>query len=145
MSGQRQSVNAISAVNAKGAFWYSVYTGRFNAARFVEFLKQFMRTRKKRVFLIVDGHPSHKAKVVKDYVNSTKGRIELYFLPPYSPDLNPDEFVWQHIKTHGLAKKPLRKNESLRTRVDQDLASIKDDRPLVRSFFFAESVAYIMA
>ncbi len=60
-SGQRQSINAISAVSAKGGFWYNVYAGKLNAARFVEFLQDFMKGRRERVMLVVDGHPSHKA------------------------------------------------------------------------------------
>ena len=76
-SGQRQSVSAISAVTARGEFWYSVYTGRLNAMRFVEFLKQFMRHRRRPVFLVVDGLPAHKAKLVATYVQSLKGKLEL--------------------------------------------------------------------
>src|ERR1022692_3313711 len=62
-SGQRQSINAISAVNAKGEFWYDLYTGKLNAAWFLEFLRDFIKGRRKPVFLVVDGHPSHTAKV----------------------------------------------------------------------------------
>jgi transposase len=74
--------------------------------------------------------------------NHMKIPEEGYFLPPYAPDLNPDEFVWAHMKTNGLSKKPLRKNESLKERVAGDLAVIKGNRQLVRSFFGAASVAY---
>ena len=141
-TGQRQKVNAISAVSATGEFWSQVYSGNLNAERFVEFLKAFRRGRRNKVFLVVDGHPSHRAKRVKEYVQSTRGLLELHFLPPYAPDLNPDEFVWQHAKTNGIRKKPLRKNESLKKRVAQDLAAIKADPALVRSFFGAQSVVY---
>jgi len=81
-SGQRQSINAISAVNAKGGFWYNVYSGKLNAGRFVEFLQDFMKGRRERVMLVVDGHPSHKAKKVAAYVKSLCGKLELHFLPP---------------------------------------------------------------
>lgn len=94
-TGQRQKVNAISAINARGEFWCQDYTGKLNAARLVAFLQDFMQGRASKVYLVVDGHPSHKAKVVKDYVQRTQGRLELHFLPPYAPDLNPDELVWQ--------------------------------------------------
>jgi len=141
-TGQRQKVNAISAVNAKGAFWSQVYTGNFNAGRFVEFLKDFRRGGRGKVFMVVDGHPSHKAKVVAEYVRATKGQLEIHLLPPYAPDLNPDEFVWQHAKTNGAAKRPLKQNESLAERVRTDLAAIKSSPALVRSFFKAESVVY---
>ena len=143
-SGQRQSVNAISAVNAQGAFWYNVYTSRLNATTFITFLNQFMRNRRKPVFLVVDGHPAHRAKCVAKYVQSLQGRLELHFLPGYAPELNPDEFVWNYMRQTGVCKKPLRKNESLRNRVETDLACIKQDPALIRSFFYADSVAYIM-
>ena len=81
-TGQRQKVNAISALNARGEFWCQQYTGKLNGALFVEFLKDFMKGRDDKLYLVVDGHPSHKAKVVKEYVQSTEGRLELHFLPP---------------------------------------------------------------
>jgi transposase len=143
-SGQRQSVSAISAVNLLGAFWYNVYTGRLNAAQFILFLKDFLRYRRRPVFLVVDRHPAHIAKVVAEHVQTLGGRLELHFLPGYAPDLNPDEFVWNHLRQKGVSKTPLRQNESLRARVEADLAAIHADPPLVRSFFRAPSVAYIM-
>jgi hypothetical protein len=89
-SGQRQKINAISAVSAQGAFWFEVYTGMLSALVFVTFLTAFLKTRRKPVLLIVDGLSVHKAKSVADYVQSTQGKLELHFLPPYAPDLNPD-------------------------------------------------------
>ena len=115
---------------------------KLTAALFVTFLQEFLRGRSKTVYLVVDGHPSHKANVVKEYVQSTQGRLELHFLPPYAPDLNPDEFVWQYVKTNGVSKKPLKRNESLQERVEQDLDNVKRKRQLVRSFFQAKSVVY---
>lgn len=141
-SGQRQSVNAISAVNAQGAFWYDVYTGRFNAGRFKEFLAAFLRYRRRPVFLVVDGHPAHRANLIKAYIQELKGKLELHFLPGYAPDLNPDEFVWNHLRQKGTSKIPLMRNESLRSRVEADLADIKANPALIRSFFRAPSVAY---
>ena len=141
-SGQRQKVNAISAVSAKGGFWSQGYTGMFNAERLVAFLKDFRRGGRGNVLLVVDGHPSHRAKVVAAYGAACGGALELHFLPPYAPELNPDEFVWQYAKPNGLAKKPLRRHESLKERVTQDLANIKANPYLVRSFFSAKSVVY---
>jgi transposase len=141
-SGKRQSVNAISAVNARGEFWYEIYTERLNALRFVDLLRHFMRGRRSPVLLVLDGHPAHRAKAVARYVQSLRGRLELHFLPGYAPELNPDEFVWNHLKRQGVSKKPLRKDESLRSRVQADLAAIHARPALVRSFFRAPSVGY---
>jgi len=63
-----------------------------NAARFIDFLKALLDSVPGKVFLIVDGHPVHKAKKVREFAeNKTDGRLKIFFLPPYSPDLNPDE------------------------------------------------------
>jgi transposase len=141
-SGQRQSLNVISAVNARGEFWAATYTGKLNAESFVAFLKNFMNGRTGTVFLVVDGHPAHKANLVTEYVASLGGRLELHPLPPYAPDLNPDEFVWSHMKLNGVSKKPLKKNESLKDRIEADLINIQGNPALVRSFFCAASVVY---
>jgi len=141
-SGQRQSLNVISAVNARGEFWAATYTGKLNAEAFVAFLENFMKGRGGKIFLVIDGHPAHKAKLVNKYVGSLDGRVELHSLPAYSPELNPDEFVWGHMKSNGDSKKPFKKNESISDRIDEDLAKIKANPQLVRSFFCAESVVY---
>lgn len=141
-SGRRQSVRAISAVTARGGFWYESYTERLNASRFVALLTHFMRGRKRPVFLVLDGHPAHSATLVAQYVRRLAGRLELHFLPGYAPELNPDEFVWNHLKRQGVSKTPLRRDESLRSRVQSDLANIHSQPALVRSFFHAPSVAY---
>lgn len=141
-SGQRQSINVISAVNARGEFWAATYDGKLNAESFVLFLDNFMQSQSGKVFLVLDGHPAHKAKLVSQYVESLHGQLELHRLPAYAPDLNPDEFVWAHMKTNGVSKKPLKQNESLRRRIEDDLRAINHDRELVQSFFCAPSVAY---
>ena len=74
--------------------------------------------------MVLDGLAIHKAKTVMHYVASLKGRLELHSLPPYCPDLNPDEFVWSHMKNNGVSKKPLKQNESLRKRVEEDLVKL---------------------
>lgn len=141
--GQRQSISAASAVNAKGGFWYCTYEGGLTAELFVSLLSMMMRHRTKPVHLVVDGLPAHKTKLVKDYVQSTQGRLTLHILPGYAPELNPDEAVWSHMKRTGVARAPLRKGERLRDKVDEQLAAIKAAPTLVRSFFQAPSVAYI--
>jgi len=88
----------------RGGFWYADYMDRFNAGRFVEFLKAFLRGRRRPVMLVVNRHSAHRAKVVAEFVQSTKGRLELHFLPGYAPEPNPDEFVWKHLRQRGVSK-----------------------------------------
>lgn len=141
--GQRQSMSAASAVNARGAFWFVTYQGALNAVRFVDYLKQLMKYRKRPLTLILDSLPAHKGPVVRGYVDSLQGKLQLHYLPGYAPELNPDELVWNHMKRTGTAKKPLRKGDQLQARIDADLYAIQRNPKLVRSFFRAPSVAYI--
>jgi len=72
---------------------------------------------------------------VKDFIKSLKGKLQLEFLPPYAPDLNPDEFVWHNLKQKETSKKPLNKNESLKERVNNDLQAIKKNKKLIKILF----------
>ncbi|MGH9726240.1 MAG: IS630 family transposase [Candidatus Acidiferrales bacterium] len=141
--GQRQSISAASAVNAQGGFWFCTYAGGLNGPLFVELLKAMMRHRKKPVHLVIDGLPAHKTLIVRDYVRSTGGKLTLHVLPGYAPDLNPDEFVWSHVKRTGTARRPLLRGEKLGPRIAAELAAVKRNPKLVRSFFKAPSVSYI--
>jgi len=141
--GPRQSVSAASAINARGGFWFATYKGGMSAELFIEMLKALMLRRQKPLYLILDSLPAHKARIVQEYVASTKGRLELHFLPGYAPELNPDELVWNHMKRTGTAKSPLVKGESLHDRIDVELLEIQRNPSLVRSFFRTDSVSYI--
>ena len=141
--GQRQSISAASAVNARGAFWYCTYHGGLTAELFVTLLRRMMRRRSKPVHLVVDGLPAHKTVLVKSYVASTNGMLTLHFLPGYAPELNPDELVWSHMKRTGVARAPLRRGEKLKEKIEAQLGAIKRMPRLIRSFFKAPSVSYI--
>jgi transposase len=137
--GQRPSVSAASAVNAKGAFWFEMYEGALTGERFVELLERMMAGQKRPVHLVIDGLPAHKKACVRQYVAQTQGRLTLHFLPGYSPDLNPDELVWSHTKRTGVARNPLRKGERLLERIKAQLQFIAETPTLVQSFFTHQS------
>ena len=141
-SGQRQGISAISALSNSGGFWYQVYTERFNADVFIDCLKDLIENRKKPVFIIMDGHPVHKSKKVREFVRNQQGRLSIFILPPYAPDLNPDELVWNYIRQTGTARSPLKKGESLWERTFIDLELIAQDKDLVKSFFRNEAVSF---
>jgi transposase len=94
----------LSAVGVRGEFSFMVHEGPVNSEVFLSFLKRLMQDATMPVILIVDGHSIHKTKIVKDYVNELAGKLKIYYLPPYSPQLNPDEQVWAHVKRE-VAKK----------------------------------------
>lgn len=144
-SGQRQRISAISALSNSGGFWYHVYSGTLTADKFIDCLRDFMKGKKKPIFMIMDGHPVHKSKKVKEFVDGFGGNLQIFLLPPYAPDLNPDELVWNQMRNMGTSKKPLKKGETLFTRVVTDLELIKQDKSLIKSFFLQESVFFAAA
>lgn len=144
-SGQRQGINAISALSNNGGFWYRVFSERFNAEVFIDSLKDLIKNRKKPIYVITDGHPVHRSKSVAKFLKKNESRIKLFILPPYAPDLNPDELVWNHLRQKGTARSPLKKGESLKERTFIDLEMIAQDKKLIKSFFKNESVLFAAA
>lgn len=134
VTGRRFSLNMISAVSPRGDFRFMVHDGSVTATVFREFLKRLMLGADKPVFVIVDGHPIHKAKLVKTYVESLEGKLKLFYLPPYSPQLNPDEQVWAHVKRQVSRQLVQGKDEMKRLAIGA-LRRIQRLPELVKSFF----------
>ena len=134
VTGRRFSLNMISAVSPRGEFRFMLHEGTVTAAVFKRFLQRLLVGAKRPIFLIVDGHPTHKAKLVKSFVESTDGQLKLFFLPPYSPHLNPDETVWAHVKRE-VAKSGVEDNDQLKRLALAALRRIQKLPALVRSFF----------
>jgi transposase len=96
-------------------FRFMLHEGPAGAKVFVEFLKRLMVNAEKPVLLIVDGHPIHKAKMVKTCVECQEGKHKLFDLPPYSPHLSPDETVWAHVNLK-ISRQLVERAQGLRTR-----------------------------
>src|SRR6266511_1368712 len=93
----RYVINLISAVTAKGALRFAAYDGNLNSPVFIDFCRRLLHDAPGPVFLVLDGHPVHRSNAVKAFAASTNGRLRLFFLPGYSPELNPDEWVWTRV------------------------------------------------
>ena len=141
-TGRRFSLNMLSAVSATGQFRFMVHEGSTTAKVFVEFLKRLMQDAKRPIFLIVDGHPIHKAKLVKDYVLTQQGRLKLFWLPPYSPHLNPDEQVWGNIKAR-VAKRAVTTKDDLKAKVISALRRLQKLKGIIQGFFRHPDCRYI--
>jgi transposase len=145
VTGQRSSVNMISAVSARGSMRFMVAKGRVNGAVFVEFLKRLLHNATQPIFLILDGGSYHRSRVVKDYVASVGDKLQLFFLPPYSPELNPDEQVWNYLKHQGVAKAGLRSGKELKAYVLARLRSLQRLPWTIRMFFLTPHTQYAAA
>jgi transposase len=141
-TGARFSCNMISAVSPRGAMRFMLIEGKFNNDSFIDFLKRLIHNWPHPVFLIVDGHPVHKSVAVSKFVAATEGRLHLFYLPPYSPELNPDEQVWNHVKYNGVGREPIAGPDHLKHLVISRLMKIQKLPSLVCSFFKLPDTAY---
>jgi transposase len=141
-TGGRFGLNVLSAVNSRGAFRFMCVEGLVNTDVFISFLQRLVASTSRPVFLVVDGHSTHKSKKTRAFVKSLKGRLRLYYLPAYSPDLNPDELVWNNLKNHGTGNKEITGPDQLRRLVRGHLLSMQKKPGLIRSFYKTPSTEY---
>lgn len=142
-TGARFSLNMISAVSPRGELRFMVTERRVNAGVFCEFLDRLMQGEEGHVFLVVDGHPTHKAKFVQRHVEAYQGRLRIYFLPPYSPELNPDEYVWGWVKNHRIGRQVSSSKDHLRRIVIGALRSLQQRTDTIVAFFRAPDLQYV--
>jgi transposase len=140
-TGARYGFNLLPAVSARGHFRFMVAEGRVSATVFRDFLARLIVGVPKKLFLIVDGHPTHKAKRVKQFVPAHADRLELFFLPPYAPHLISRELAWAHLK-HRLGRAPPQTNTELKQHAIAVLGRLQKLPHLIAGFFHARSCAY---
>jgi transposase len=143
-TGARFSLNIISAVSAQGEFRFMTVKGRVGASTFTEFIKRLLHGSERMIFLIVDGHPAHKAKSVTKFIESEpiKKRFRLFFLPPYSPELNPDERVWNDLKNNAVGQQAITTPDQMHGAVISHLRFIQKSPHRVRSYFNNATTRY---
>ena len=88
---KRERVNMISSITNQGKVQFMIYDDKFTAQVFIKFLKQLIKQSSNKVFLIVDNLRVHHAKLVSEWLKGHTEKIEVFYLPSYSPELNPDE------------------------------------------------------
>jgi transposase len=141
-TGARFSFSLISAVSSRGQMRFMVREGGVNSAVFIEFLKRLISGAKRKIFLIVDGGSAHKSKLTKAFVESVKEQLELFILPPYSPDLNPDELVWNHLKSHTVGRSTVIDKADFKKQVSRSMRSLQKNKNKIMSFYKKKSLQY---
>lgn len=141
-TGQRFSLNMISAISNRGHLQFMIIDGRFNSEVFQTFLQQMIKYSRQKIYFVTDGHPAHKTKKLNEWLCENKERIEVFFLPPYSPELNPQEYVNQDVKTNVIGKKRPVNKEQMRKNVEDFMVNRKNDRKQVQKYFHVSHVKY---
>jgi transposase len=144
-TGDRFAVNLISAVTAKGKLRFAAYDGNLNATVFLDFCRRLLQDATGPVFLVLDGHPVHRSNAVKQFAASTGGRLRLCFLPGYSPELNPDEWVWKHVKHDRIGRAGVSSPDDLKAKALAALHRLQKLPRIVQGFFRDPSLRYITA
>lgn len=144
-TGQRFGCNVISAVTNQGHLCFQVFQGSFNVKLFLGFLKRLVKQAKRKVFLIVDGHPVHRAKLVQAWRAAHTEEMEISYLPGYSPELNPDELLNQDVKSTALRKRRPKTVRQLKADVRSYLFSTQKRPARVCRYFEERHVQYAAA
>ncbi len=142
-TGARYRMSLISAVTSRGHMRFMIKEkGGVNADVFVEFLRRLMAGSKNKIFLIVDRGPAHVAKKTKAFVASVGDRLRLFYLPPYSPDRNPDELVWKHLKADTVGRASITSLDEFKEKVRTSMLSLQRSPTKIRAFFQKPSLRY---
>jgi transposase len=142
-TGSRHGLSLISAITSKGRMRFMIKeTGGVNAGVFIEFLKRLVVGAKRTIFLIVDRGPAHRAKKTRAFVESLGGKLKLFFLPPYSPDRNPDELVWKHLKADTVGRMVVTSKADFKGKVISSMRSLQNNPDKIRAFYQKPSLKY---
>ena len=142
-TGARYRVSLISAVTSRGHMRFMIKKkGGVNADVFIAFLRRLMIGSKNRIFLIVDRGPAHIAKKTKAFIASLGGQLRLFYLPPYSPDTNPDELVWKHLKADTVGRTSITSFDDFNEKVRSSMLALQRSPAKIRAFFQKPSLRY---
>ena len=135
VTGKRGGYNILSIVTAEGAMRFSVKEVKIDSEKYIEFLKKLLKGRTRPLILIVDRAPFHHSKKVRAFVRSHREKIRVYFLPRYSPEMNPDEQVWNEVKSKRIGKKSPKTKLSLKKKLYSELRSLQQTTEKIKTFF----------
>lgn len=141
-TGRRFSCNMISALTNRGNLNFMVFTKSFTVAVYLKFLRRLIRQAKRKVFLIMDGHPVHKARRVAAWLAAHRDKIEQHLLPAYSPELNPDEYLNNDVKANAVGRRRAGSLVELKRNVSGYMRSTQRKPDIIRNYFKAEHVRY---
>jgi len=108
---------------------------------FLTFLKRLMAGRERRTFLVLDRHPIHRSARVKKFVEETNGALQIFYLPSYSPELNPDELVWNCVK-RDISRSASKTRAEMKRHTTETLRQLQRTPAKVKRLFHEEHVKY---
>jgi transposase len=141
-TGKRFRCNRISTVTNRGQLAFMVFKERFTAPVMIRFLTRLIRHADRKVFLIVDRHPVHRSAKVKNWIAGHDENLEMFFLPEYSPELNPDELLNHDVKSNAVGRQRPENQPQMLAQVRSYLWATQRRPDVVRNYFHQKDVAY---
>jgi len=142
LSDARGGFNVLSTVTAQGTLRYTLSEDTLNSERYIAFLKDLLRGRSKPLIVVADHASFHKSKKIREFVRAHRDQLRMFFLPKHSPELNPDEQVWEEIKDNRIGRQPLKDKVDLKRRLHASLKSLQHCAKRVISFFQLPDTQY---
>ena len=142
ISGKRTSTNMISAITNQGKVRFQIYDGRMNAQQLIQFMKRLIRDAKRKVFLILDNLRVHHAKLVQAWLAKHLEEIEVFHLPSYSPELNPDEYLNCDLKIGVHSQRSARNKNQLKAKVLSHMRMLQKQPCRVMKYFKHPKISY---
>ena len=139
---RRGGYNVLSVITATGTLRYSIEAHSIDSERYLAFLQQVLRGRTRPLILLADNVSFHRSAAVRQFVRAHRTQIRMFFLPTHSPELNPDEQVWNEIKHRKLGKQPIKTKPDLKKRLHSALKSLQHKAEKIRSFFQLPDTEY---
>jgi transposase len=137
-----QRVNLISSVTNQGKVRFMVYKNKMNSQTMIKFMERLIKDADKKIFLIVDNLKVHHSYIVKDWLKEHEHKIELFFLPSYSPELNPDEYLNCDLKDGVHSAVPSRTKKELKQKAISHLRKLQKLPGRVKKYFMHPKIAY---
>ncbi len=139
---KRFSVNMISAITNQGKMCFLIYSENMNANKLIEFMEQLIKFASRKVYLILDNLRVHHSKIVKEWQEMNQDKIRLYFLPSYSPERNPDEYLNCDLKQGMSVKKSPKDKEILQKNIQQHMEMLQTKPERIEKYFKHNSIKY---
>ncbi len=142
LPAKREHISLISAITNQGKVRFMVYQNALNADTLIKFLKRLIKVTDRKVFLVLDNLRVHHGKVVKEWLAIHNEEIELFFLPSYSPELNPDEYLNCDLKSGVHSGIPARTSSQLKGKAISHMRKLQKLPEKVRRYFRHPKIAY---
>jgi len=140
--GYRFGVNMVSAINNSGNSRFMLFSGRMNGKKFIEFLRRLIKQQRQKIVLIIDNAPYHKSAAVRAWAAKHSDKIELVFLPTYTPELNPDEYLNNALKQKLNHRSKAKSQKELGKTVTSVMKTMQGNKTAIKNLFHHEKVKY---